>query len=141
MQRAHSTCKKLNEKLLKAEAKVNSAGPGFSLDPAAYTKDTDNRQETKLINYIDAANEYKAARKAYLDARASIEGSLDYLLYWEGRLIYHVYIYNAEFYPDDDLKDAAEIVGARNRYELIQKLDEAKEHLADLLRNKGVEIE
>ena len=63
------------------------------------------------------------------------------MLYWQGRLIYQVYIYNVIIEAADDLNGADEILKTKSQREILAKLAEAKAALADQLRAQGVAIE
>ena len=132
----------LSDKLdIAQEAALNVRSPGNMADGAPYARTNENATENRLIKYIDLHNEYEKASKLYIDTRKQVSRAIDYLLYWQGCLIYQVYIYNVVIEADDDLRGADDILRTNNRREILAKLAEAKEALAKLLREQGVEIE
>lgn len=144
--------RQLRKYKLRAEYKLNkyneafdkAASPGCALDygdMAPRTRGNGNATENRLIKAIDAGKEWKAAWKQYTDFREQLITDLYGLLYWEGLLLDRVYIYNLMTESEDDLHGADEILRTNNRGEILSKLTEAKKHLADVLRARGVEIE
>lgn len=133
---------RLYKKLLAEETRVTSPRDPLNLgDGLPGGRSNENTQETKLLNYIDASRAYSDAMKRYTETRDNIDSAINNLLYWQGRLIYQVYIYNVAIEADDNLKDAGDILRTKNRREILAKLAEAKAALADQLRAQGVEIE
>lgn len=132
---------RLYEKLLAAEERTAPRDPLNLGDGVPGRRSGSNTTEDKLLTYIDASSAYREASRQYTNVRDALNLAIDNLLYWQGCLIYQVYIYNVYFDIDDDLKGADEILRTDNRREILAKLGEAKEALADLLRAQGVEIE
>lgn len=133
---------RLYKKLVEAKARVISPRDPLNLgDGVPGRRSNENTQETKLLNYIDASRAYTDAMRYYIDSRDEITDAINNLLYWQGCLIYQVYIYNAAIEADDDLDGTDEIIKTKNRAEILAKLSETKAALADLLRAQGVEIE
>ena len=130
-----------NKLTIAQERALNVRSPGNVGDGTPYTRTNENAAETRLLNYIDIGKEYDTATKTYIDTRKQVINAIDYLLYWQGCLIYQVYIYNVVIEADDDLSGADDILHTNNRREILAKLAEAKEALADLLREQGIEIE
>lgn len=110
-------------------------------DGTPRSRSGENTHETHLIEYIDAGKEFKESNRLYMETRDNLEAAINYLLYWQGRLIYQVYIYNVIIEAADDLNGADEILKTKSQREILAKLTEAKAALADQLRAQGVEIE
>lgn len=132
---------RLYKQLLEAEAAMDPRDPLNLGDGIPGRRSGGNGTENRLLNYIDAHKEYENAAKAFIETRNNLNAAIDNLLYWQGCLIYQIYIYNATFDGGDYMKDAGEILRTNNRREILAKIDEAKAALADLLRTQGVEIE
>lgn len=131
---------RLYKRLLEAEARLMPRDP-LNLGDGSQRRTGENVQQVRLTDYIDLSNKYKAASKAYHDAREELENAIDYLLYWQGCLITHVYIYNVTFEAEDALQGADEILRTKSRQKIRAKLDESKAALAELLRAQGITIE
>ena len=133
---------RLYKKMLIAEEKATTPRDPLNLgDGIPGRRSGSNTTETKLLEYIDASRAYSEAYTQFREARDTLTGAIDNLLYWQGNLIYQIYIYNATFSSGDDIKDAGDILRTSNRREILAKIAEAKAALADLLRAQGVEIE
>ena len=100
-----------------------------------------NGTETRLIEYIDAGKAYTAAANNYSEFRHQLQNTINYLLHWEALIIERIYIYNIYYEYGDDLAGVDEILNTDNKRVILSKLGEAKRHLADLLRQRGVDIE
>ena len=120
----------------KATSTHNSVFDGMPL-----TKNSENAHETKLIEYADAKREWDEIHKRFYDIKNQIESAIDYLLYWEGSLIYRVYIYNVFGTRDDPLEGADEILHTNSQHIINVRLTEAKSHLRHILINQGIELE
>lgn len=132
---------RLYNKMLAAEAKTAPRDPLNLGDGVPGRSSGHNATEDRVLNYIDANRAYREAHRQYMNVRDALNLAIDNLLYWQGCLIYQVYIYNVYFDIDDNLKGADEILRTNNRREILAKLSEAKAALADLLRAQGVAIE
>lgn len=133
---------RLYKKALEAETRVTSPRDPLNIGDGIPGRGSgSNATENKLLDYIDIHKEYSETHQQYIEARDAINAAIDNLLYWQGCLIYQVYIYNATFNNDDNLKGTDLILRTKNRREILAKLGEAKEALADQLRAQGVEIE
>ena len=127
--------------IIASEKALNVNSPGNIGAGTPHQRTTENKAEKRLLNYIDLHNEYSREIEIYTETRKQILKAIDYLLYWQGSLIYQVYIYNVTFDDRDELDGANEIVHTNSRRAILAKLAEAKEALADQLRAQGVEIE
>lgn len=135
-------CNRLYKIMQAAELKATSPRDPLNLgDGIPGRKSGGNSTEDRLLDYINANQDYCDAYQQYKAIRDEIETTIDNLLYWQGRLIYHVYIYNVFLDEADDLHGAEDILNTNSRREILAKLAEAKAALADLLRAQGVEIE
>lgn len=137
-------------KLRRAEAKAynrmetkfdraTSLQSSFNFDMPRRIADQ-NATEARLVELADAQREWKEANEAYATFKEQLERSLYNLLYWEGLLIDQAYIYNV-IYGRDHLYGLDEILKTRNRGVMISKLNEAKQHLRQILIDQGIEIE
>lgn len=104
-------------------------------------RNSGNANEENLIELSDALNEMREASQQYQAFRNQLYDQIYNLLYWEGLLIERVYIHNVIVEADDDLTGADEILNTKNRAQILSKLKEAKQHLAENLRSQGVLIE
>lgn len=120
----------------KATSTHNSAFDGMPR-----TKNSINAHETRLIEYVDTKREWDEIHKRFYEILEQIEGAIDYLLYWEGSLIYRVYIYNIFGTREDPLEGADEILHTNSQHIINVKLAEAKSHLREILINQGIELE
>lgn len=127
---------KLKQYFDKATSTHNSAFDGMPR-----VKSCENTHETRLIEYADAKREWNDINKRFYEVKDQIEEAVDYLLYWEGRLIYQLYVYNVFLSIDDPMDGAAEILHTKSQHVIKVKLAEAKTHLRQILINQGVEIE
>lgn len=130
-----------NKLVIAQERALNVRSPLNLGDGTPGTRTNENATESRLIRYIDVHNEYEKATRLYIDTRKQLLSAMDFLLYWQGCLIYQVYIYNVSIEAEDDLNGAEDILHTRNRGVILAKLAEAKEALAEKLREQGVEIE
>lgn len=125
--------------IIKSERATRTTCSAF--DGMPRTKNSGNTHETKLIEYIDAHREWKEVNEKFYEIKKQIEEAADYLLYWEGCLIIHVYIYNIMFSVDDPMHGVEDILHTKSQHVINKKLAEAKSHLRELLISRGVEIE
>lgn len=131
---------RLYKRLLVMETRVTS--PRDPLNTIGVQSRTgENAAETKLLDFIDAHNEYKDVVERYRETRKNILTAIDYVLYWQGSLIYQVYVRNVAVEEEATLTGADEILHTDDRREILAKLGEAKEALAAQLRAQGVTIE
>ena len=119
--------------------RVLNPGTHFNGIPAG--RRNDNGHETRLIEYVDASNEYKAAYNEYKRHQEQLENALYNVLYWQALVIERVYYTNALMECPNELYGVENILKTNDRHKIQAKLTEAKEALADLLRAQGVEIE
>lgn len=115
--------------------------PGSSFDGMPRRRSHENMHETWMIEYADAKREWTAINNKFYEVKEQLESTVDYLLYWEGRLIYQLYIYNVILGGDDPMDGAEEILHTQDRDKIDAKLDKAKSHLRQLLIKQGVELE
>ena len=99
-----------------------------------------NGTETRLIEYIDAGKAYTAANDNYRQFREQLQNTINYMLHWEAVLIEQIYINNV-YFDRDDLHGVNEILNTDNKRVILAKLGEAKQSLAEHLRQRGVDIE
>ena len=122
--------------------RATSTGCGLNLGATGQRiKGGGNVTEDKLIAMTDAGKASRAAYTRYIEFRDQLEKDIDNLLYWQGCLIYRVYLYNVIVEASDDLNGAGDILRTDDRREILAKLTEAKAALADILRGRGVDIE
>lgn len=137
-------------KLRRAEAKAynrmetkfdraTSLQSSFNFDMPRRIADQ-NATEARLVDLADAQREWKEANDAYIEFKDQLERSLYNLLYWEGLLIDQAYIYNVVC-GRDHLYGLDEILHTSSRGAILAKLDTAKQHLRQILRDQGIEIE
>lgn len=139
---ARRKCKSLGDKLMRDEVQAHDVrSPSNMGDGVRQGYRGENSHETKLLKFADTAKKYRESSKLYEDTRDSVRSAIEMLPYWAGCLIHHVYLYNAVFDEEDDLKGADEIVGTKDRRIILSQLSEAKVMLADALRAQGVPIE
>lgn len=112
-----------------------------AFDGMPRTRNSENAIETKLIEYADTKREWDEIHRRFYEIKEQIEDAIDYLLYWEGSLIYRVYIYNIFGTRDDPMEGADEILHTNSQYIINVKLAEAKSHLRQILINQGVELD
>ena len=112
-----------------------------AFDGMPHSKRSENIHEIKLIEYADTKREWEDLNKRFYEIKEQIEEAIDYLLYWEGSLIYRVYIYNIFGTRDDPLEGADEILHTNSQHIINVKLTEAKSHLRQILINRGVELD
>lgn len=122
---------------------TRATAPRSSLNLGDGTPRSRNKgaNEDNLIGLSDALKEQREASQQYKKFREELYSNIYNLLYWEGLLIERVYIHNVIVNAADDLHGADDILNTKNRAQILAKLKEAKQHLADLLRAQGVEIE
>lgn len=130
-----TACKRLAKMFDKATSTHNSAFDGMP-----YTKRSENMYEIKLVEYVDAKKAWDEINAKYFEVRDQLEECIDYLLYWEGCLIFQIYIYNVALEKDDPLDGAEEILHTQSQYVIKAKLTEAKSHLRQLLIDRGVDL-
>ena len=122
--------------------RATATGCGLDLgDTGQRIHRSGNATEEKLIAMTDAGKKSRAAYTRYIEFRDQLEKDIDNLLYWQGSLIYRVYLYNVIVETDDNLNGTADILRTNNRREILAKLAEAKAALADILRARGLDIE
>ena len=132
----------LLNKLTIAETQAHDVRSSLNLgDGIPCGSKSGNPHESKLLKYSDAAKAYRDASMLYNSIYDNLNKAINNLLFWEGSLIQHMYIYNVVFDEDDGLNGAGEILGTKDRRVILAKLAEAKEHLADNLRAQDVPIE
>ena len=134
--REKQTYKKMQKQLDRATSVQSSFNFGMPR-----SRSNENRTETMLVDLADAQSEWREANAAYIAFREQLQSDIYNLLYWEGLLIEQVYIYNQVNECEDDLHGAAEILKTKNRGAIINKLNEAKAHLRQILIDQGKEIE
>lgn len=127
------------ELMIKSERATST--PSSAFDGMPRTKNSGNTHETRLLDYVDAHREWKEVNERFFEIKKQIEEAADYLLYWEGCLIMHVYVYNIMFSADDPLHGADEILHTQSQHVINKKLAEAKAHLRQLLIKQGIELE
>ena len=132
--------KKLYKNLMQCADRAFSPRSASSYD-MPHSKSHDNQTETLLIELADADAAYTAALEEYRAFREQLENSIYNLFYWEGLVIYQVYFINGLLERDDDLTGLDEILKTHNRGVMISKLNEAKQHLRQILIDQGIEIE
>ena len=132
----------LGEQLTAAEARVTSPRDPLNLgDGIPCSRYSGNGTENKLLEYIDISREFSKVNAQFKEMRDAIITAVDNMIYWQGCLIHHVYVYNVYFRSDDILNGADEILNTKDRRQILAKLTEAKAALAVQLRAQGVEIE
>lgn len=142
MQRLKSKSERLLKDMREAETPLLSPRDPLNLgDGTPRSRSGGNGTENKLLEYIDISREFSKVNGQFKEMRDAIKSAIDNLLYWQGCLIHHVYIYNVYFNPDDILNGADEILNTNDRRQILAKLTEAKAALAVQLRAQGVEIE
>ena len=122
------------------EARAESPRSSFNYNMPR-SKNNDNLTEKRLTELIDAGQEWIEARNEYSAFRDQLQDSIYNLLYWEGLLIEQVYINNMIYKRENDLYGADQILKTNNKGAIIRKLRDAKAHLAEILRDQGIEIE
>lgn len=105
------------------------------------SKDNYNTQESLTINYTDAVNEWRRINKERKRILDQIQMSLYNMLYWEGMLLEHVYIFNVITDKENRLEGAAEILNTTDMGVVTEKLRIAKNHLRQILIDQGENIE
>lgn len=126
------------------EAEAAATDPGCTLNfSGAETRSRSgcNTTELQFVRAADALQEYQDARRRYIAFRYQLEKDLDGLLYWQGCLLFRVYVFNVLTGAADSLDGAGDILRTRNRREIVAKLREAQAALAEVLRARGKEIE
>ena len=142
MQRLKIKSERLLKEMREAETPLLSPRDPLNLgDGTPRNRSGGNGTENKLLESIDIHREFSKVNDQFKEMRDAIRRAVDNMIYWQGCLIHHVYVYNVYFYPDDILNGAEEIVHTTNRREILAKLGEAKAALAVQLRAQGVEIE
>lgn len=99
-----------------------------------------NSVEAKFVAEADAARELSIVSKVYREYREQLRGDIYNLRYWEGLLLEQAYITNP-ILGRDLLYRADEILSTNNHKIICAKLDEAKQHLAELMIARGAEID
>lgn len=132
---------KATKVLEEAESKAGIRSSLDRVDGIVCGRNNGNSTEARMIDYVDAGREYRDAQHEYKQFRDQLKDVINYLLHWEALIIEQVYIYNVFFGAEDDLFGVDEIIGKNNRVIMLQKLGIAKEHLRDLLRDRGIEID
>lgn len=132
---------RLYEEAREVENKATNTGALLSLDNGVRSKSSENVAESRAIDAADAWRTMRQAYDRYCEYRDQLDDSMNMLLYWEGRLIYQVYIYNQIADKEDNLSGTNEILNTDNRKVILSKLNEAKLHLSEILISKGIEIE
>ena len=142
MQRLKSKSERLLKEMREAETPLLSPRDPLNLgDGTPRNRSGGSGTENKLLEYIDISREFDKVNDQFKEMRDAIRSAIDNMIYWQGCLIHHVYVYNVYFYPDDILNGAEEIVHTNDRRQILAKLTEAKAALAVQLRAQGVEIE
>ena len=142
MQRLKSKSERLLKDMREAETPLLSPRDPLNLgDGTPRSRSGGNGTENKLLEYIDISREFDKVNDQFKEMRDAIRSAIDNMIYWQGCLIHHVYVYNVYFRSDDILNGADEILHTTNRRQILAKLDEAKAALAVQLRAQGVEIE
>lgn len=131
---------RLYDKAREAENKATSTRSSLNTDGRIQHKGV-NMTESRLIDAADAWGAMKAAYNEYNAYRDQLDEGMRTLLYWEGCLIYKVYIHNVIAEKEDDLDGAEEILFTNNRKMIVSRLNEAKSHLREILISKGMDIE
>lgn len=96
--------------------------------------------EQKLIKQADAARELNKARMAYSEYREQLQADINNLYYWEGILIEQMYI-NNPILGEDTFYRVNEILKTDSPAKIRRKTNEAKAHLAEIMRARGADID
>lgn len=115
--------------------------PSSAFDGMPHARSYENKHETWMIEYADAKREWDSINAKFYEIKEQVEANVDYLLYWEGRLIYQLYIYNVFIGADDPMDGAEEILHTKSRHVINNKLAVAKSHLRQILIERGVELD
>ena len=141
--------KKLKHKADRAELKLKEVesrtiDPRSSLnlgDGIPASNRSGNGTESRLLEYIDAGKAYTAASRKYTEFRKNLQSTVFDMPHWAALIIEQIYIYNVFSGCEEDLSGVGDILSTNDRRQILAKLSEAKELLADRLRVQGVEIE
>ena len=99
-----------------------------------------NPKEDLIIECSDAFKEYEEAHQRYKDFYNQLYDNICSCLYLDGTLLATAYISNAK--NDADVLDGLGLIlGNYNRNAVKSRLDEAKEHLREILVQQGMDIE
>lgn len=131
---------RLYQKVIALEDIAASPKPASRFTGAeAGNKSGINGTENAFINAANASQEWKETANEYRICCERLELALDDLLYWEGRAIYRAYIYN-ETCNKDRLDGLNEILHTNDRAEILERLKTAKEHLRQVINQRGGKI-
>lgn len=129
-------------KLKEVESRTVDPRSGLNLgDGIPANSRNHNGTESRLLEYIDAGKAYTAANQKYTEFRHSLQATVFDMPHWAALIIEQIYIYNVFYEREDNLYGVSDILNTDDRRQILAKLREAKEILADQLRAQGVEIE
>ena len=129
-------------KLKEVESRTINPRSGLNLGDGISTNSRNvNGTESRLLEYVDAGKAYTAARRNYTEFRKNLKSTVFNMPHWAALIIEQIYIYNVFSDREDNLYGVSDILNTNDRRQILAKLREAKEILADLLRAQGVDIE
>lgn len=136
LMRRVDACQEKREKL---EARVFSPPSAFmTLQGSSGSKKAKGSRDDALARMIDAQKECEKAEAKCNAFIREFNSSLYDLKYWEGLVIEQIYIYNRSL--DDNFWGLDEILKTDDRHQIAEKVREAKAHLEEILRGRGVDI-
>ena len=100
-----------------------------------------NATEIRLVAEADAARELREAYYAYSEHNKQLWEDIYNLYYWEGLIIDQVYIRNPITECEDPLYGVGDILQTSDRRMMQRKVNEAKTHLAEIMRARGADID
>lgn len=142
LQRLYCRAERKYRKLL--DAKDNADSPRSSLnlgDGAPRGRSHVNTTERRTLKYVDASKEWRKALKERDDFKAALYDNIYQLYYWEALVIERIYVSSAYEGHTKNIISLTDILHTYNEDKLQAKLDEAKEHLRQILIEKGYDIE
>lgn len=128
------------DKCDKAYNKATSLPSGIKSSGSPSTSKNVNANEIRLTEYADAARKWREALNKYKEFSDQLYSNICNCLYLDGLLLVTAYINNVVF-EYDTLHGIGSILDTSDTRAMINRLNEAKEHLREVLIRNGVDIE
>ena len=133
-------CEEKHEKYIRLTERAESPVSSLNTDGTPHGTGKSNTREKLLIKSSMALEEYLRALDHYRDFRISFNNNLLDLDPLESLIMQEVYIKNMGLPLEDRFKNAGAVLKMKPM-RVKAKQREAKEHLAEILKRKGIEIE
>lgn len=135
-------CDQAQERYLRLLERASSpAAARMDIDGLPKSKNYKNGREDLLIKVADAAAAFNKAWRRYSDFEKQFEKNLEQLEYKERLALEIIYIWNKEKPPERRRAGVCRWCDCRTKAEAAVLIRQAKQHLTEILRAQGIEIE